>query len=135
VNAILCSDRNANPLLPEAQVLTRLLEAQAWTIEHFDRFGGAYFTDRNDVRSLYGATAGEIMRRVAVRHPGGQRLVLDHLEPFAREDGSPCAELGGVAPRPGCLVGIGDPGSRRVSFHDTARGLLAGGSSFSPPEM
>lgn len=125
VNAILCSDRTVNPLLPEVQVLTRLLEAQRWTIEHFDRFGSAYFTHRDDVRAVYRTAAEAIVERVATRHPTAATLVLKNPELS-----NVAGELARVFPAARFVVCVRDPRDQVASEVEVGeRRIAAGGGA------
>ena len=122
VNAILCSDAAANPLLPEAQPLTRILEAQQWTLDRFDRFGRPYFGGADDVHGLFAPVLDGLIGRVAARYPEAATLVLKNPE-LSKVAGAAAAAF----PEARFVVCVRDPRDQVASEMEVGERRIAAG--------
>lgn len=76
--AVLCSDRRANPVLPEAQALTRLVEAYHWSKQHHRDFVEPLIGTPARLRDLYAGWVSEFFNTVADTVENDGQLVLKH---------------------------------------------------------
>ena len=80
LNAVLCSDPATNPLVGEAQLLTRTVETYVWGKEHFDLFVEDYFGDPGSFRSFYAARVADFFDQARRRFRPASHLVLKNPE-------------------------------------------------------
>ena len=80
LSAILCSDKRANPLGQECQLLTRMLEAYQWGVEKFDDFGRSFFESSSDYKTFYKKVVTDFTHTVAEKMSPGGVLILKNPE-------------------------------------------------------
>lgn len=76
--AVLCSDPRANPPLPEAQALTRMVEAYQWAALHHDDFVETLLGSPDRLRRLYSSWVTQFLEAVVRHVPNEGLLVLKH---------------------------------------------------------
>jgi len=77
--AVLSSDKRANPLGQEAQILTRIIEAYRWGRERFEQFGCSFFDDPDMYRTFFQEIVDRFQIEVSERISSGV-LVLKNPE-------------------------------------------------------
>lgn len=76
--AILCSDPRANSLVPEAQAITRIVEAYQWTAQNHEQFADFLVGPHDQLKRLYSGWLSELLGVAAHQIPNNGLLVLKH---------------------------------------------------------
>jgi hypothetical protein len=114
LNSVVCSDPAVNPLIAEAQLLTRFAEAFAWGRGQFAAFGRNFFDDAEDYRRFYADFAGGFVARTLSRYQPATHLALKNPEfSFVAED------LRLLLPDAKFLCAVRDPRDQVVSEYET----------------
>lgn len=76
--AVLCSDPRANSLMPECQILTRLVEAFQWSESRYEDFGAPLAGSKIAFEQMYSRWAAELLG--SIRQQAGKPgvLILKH---------------------------------------------------------
>ena len=79
---ILCADTGANPLIGEAQMITRLMQVLAWAREPaaFNDFNKYTFDDDDDLTGYFSRMISEYVERTRKRQGGAEHIVLKNPE-------------------------------------------------------
>lgn len=122
LTSVCCSDPSANPMLAEAQILTRVVEAYRWGRLHFQLFGKSYFDDTEAYRRHFAEMAASFVRHVQERFAPISHVVLKNPEFSLVID-----DLCDLLPEAKVIVCIRDPRDQVVSEYETGlRQLKAG---------
>lgn len=122
LNAVLCAEPDANELGPEAQLLTRFVEAYSWGLEHFDWFGSCFFESRARYQEVYASFARNLVSEASEVAGRPYLLVLKNPEL--------APVLSGVAdllPSAKVLVLVRDPRDQICSELDVGQRQLRAG--------
>jgi hypothetical protein len=124
LQAILCSSIETNPLIDEAQYLTRLAHLYRFGKETFDRYQGPYFADRAELRDFHARMMGNVLNRTLARFAPANHLVLKNPEmtPLFPD----LAELAGNAK---FIAAVRDPRDTVASILDVANRQTAQGQA------
>ena len=113
---LLSSDTRAHPPQPESQVLTRIVEAYAWSAQNFDIFGRPYFTERSALRNVFAATCRTFISDARRALSADGVLVLKHPALF-----KVLAEFQELVPEARVVVTVRDPRDQIASELEVAR--------------
>lgn len=82
LNAILCADSQANPVIGEAALVCKLMEVMKWASDPFKfaAFGQHAFEDAHDLSAFFGETVDTFVRRISLRYGQPQFIVLKSPE-------------------------------------------------------
>ncbi len=78
LTAVLCSDPRAHPPQPETQILTRIVEAYAWSDAQFETFGQPFFADRAALRASFAGACRSFLANAEATLGAKGLLVLKH---------------------------------------------------------
>jgi protein-tyrosine sulfotransferase len=112
--SVLCSDSCANPLIAEAQLLTRLVEAYRWGNVNFPLFGTNYFDDPEQHRQFHAHFAAAFVAQTLRRFAPASNLVLKNPELAPIID-----DVLALLPEAKVIVSVRDPRDQVVSERDT----------------
>ena len=102
--AVLCSDPRAHPPQPDSQVLTRIVEAYAWSAANFDMFGRPFLADRSSLRNVFAAACRSFLSDARRALSANGLLVLKHTALFRV-----LAEFRELVPEARVVVTVRDP--------------------------
>ena len=123
LNAVACADPAVNPLVAEAQLLTRMTETYRWGKDHFQRFIADYFAAPEDFRHFYSGLVARFLEHAQQRFAPARHLVLKNPELSLVAQ-----ELAELCPRAHFIISVRDPRDQVVSELDTGlRQLERGG--------
>jgi len=122
LTSVLCSDASANPMVAEAQILTRVVEAYRWGRLRFQLFGKSYFDDPEAYRQHFATMAASFVRHVQERFAPIAHVVLKNPE-FSLVIDDLCALL----PEAKVIVCMRDPRDQVVSEFETGLRQLEAG--------
>lgn len=112
--SVACSDPSANPLIAEAQLLTRLVEAYRWGRVNFALFGKNFFDDPEAYRQFHARFAGEFVDQTLRRYAPATNLVLKNPEFSPVID-----DVLALLPAARVIVSVRDPRDQVVSERET----------------
>jgi hypothetical protein len=114
LSSVCCSDPAANPLIAEAQILTRLVEAYRWGRLNFTLFGKSFFDDEHALRDLFAGMAVSFVEHARRRFAPASTLILKNPEFCLVID-----DLRGLLPEAKVIVTLRDPRDQVASELDT----------------
>ncbi len=76
--AVLCSDPRAHAPQPEAQILTRIVEAYDWSAKNFGNFGQPFFSDELSLRDFFAESCENFIKAARDKLSPSGLLVLKH---------------------------------------------------------
>lgn len=112
LNAILCADRQANPVIGEAAMICKLMEILKWAADpyRFAAFGQHVFEDEKDLTACFGEMVESYVRRVSLRYGEPRFIVLKSPEFCLVADA-----LLAAIPQAKFVVSVRDPRDQIVS--------------------
>lgn len=75
--AVICSDPNAHPPQPEAQILSQIVRAYEWSHRQYGAFGRP-FLNRQGLRELFAGTCRNFLQKARTSLAPPKTLVLKH---------------------------------------------------------